>query len=242
MNQLVALPIAAVAVPAPAFPTLAASSPASEILALEIQFFGVAADYENALDVSEAAFDKYIESLPDKPDVLKVDRGRDFACFGSLDGKWHDEIERNDGFWPAAAIESDIRNCPCETVFYLTEGLDGSDLGDQVREERRPEPRTRARVDEIVSAYDEYVAERQRLRRWSGLQSAEESQRAIRAALEEMSRQLMKMPAKTLAEFQAKARVATWWHEGNISADHFIEIDDKCLAWIVRELGQIEAA
>jgi hypothetical protein len=51
-----------------------------------------------------------------------------------------------------------------------------------------------------------------------------------------------RIPAKSLAGFQAKVRVAAWWHGGEIDIDNFDGHADQALAWIVRELGQIEVA
>ena len=73
--------------------------------------------------------------------------------------------------------------------------------------------------------------------RVTGLQSAEVMETWLRIGLQDMSCRLTKMPATSLAEFQVKARVAAWWHEGEIDVDSFEGHGDQCLAWIVRELG-----
>jgi hypothetical protein len=109
-------------------------------------------------------------------------------------------------------------------------------------EERTPDLDARARVDEIVLAHDRHNDELRKLRESTGLQSSEVMETWLRIGLEEMSCRLMKIPAKSLAGFQAKARVAAWWHEGEIDIDNFDGHADQCLAWVVRELGQIEVA
>jgi hypothetical protein len=109
-------------------------------------------------------------------------------------------------------------------------------------EERTPDLEACARIDEIVEAYDRYEADKAALRESTGLQKAEVMETWLRIGLEETSCRLMKLPAKTIADFQTKARVAAWWHEGEIDVDSFDGHADQCLAWIVRELGQIETA
>lgn len=97
-------------------------------------------------------------------------------------------------------------------------------------EERTPDLDARARVDEIVPAYERREAERARLRESTGLQSAEVMETWLQIGPKEMSCRLIKMPATSLAEFQAKARVAAWWHEGEIDVDSFEGHGDRCLA------------
>lgn len=108
-------------------------------------------------------------------------------------------------------------------------------------QERKPNPKRRARVDKIVSAHDRHQAELAALRESTGLQSSEVLETWLRLGLQEMSCRLMKMPAKTLAGFQAKARVAAWWNE-DIDIEQFGDHPEQCLAWIVRELGQLRIA
>jgi hypothetical protein len=88
------------------------------------------------------------------------------------------------------------------------------------------------RVDEIVSAHDRHNDELRRLRESTRVQSADVMETWLRIGLEEMSVRLMKLPAKSLGGFQAKARVAAWWHDGEIDIDNFDGHPYQCLAWI----------
>ncbi len=260
MNSIVALPLSAVAVPAP--PDVppapaempAATSPDADLLEQERVFFVYVADYEKAMEKTEEASDRFDELIPEQPDALRVDFKRDFWHFGGLAGRWRTAIDSNDGYWPSLAIEEHIRNIRCETTFTVTKNMDGTDLDRDLTDadvsgvtflevqERVPDLKAQTRADEIVAAHDRHRAEVNKLRDSTGLQPAEVMETWLRAGLQEMSCRLMKTPAKTLAGFQAKARVAAWWHEGEIDIDSYHGHDEQCVAWIVRELGQVAVA
>ena len=174
MNSLVVLPLVAAPVPAP---VLTATALGNELLELERAFFSQVHVYEVAMDETSAALDRFDEQTPARPDALRVDYKRDFACFDGLAGRWRNRIEDIGGYWPADAIEQHLRNWPCEKVWTKTKNMDGTDLDRDLTdediagvdflevEERTPDLDARARVDEIVSAYDRREAEWAKLRR-----------------------------------------------------------------------------
>lgn len=197
-------PIAAVASPSALARPAVELQPDAELLALGIRFDAAEAAYRAACRRAEEI--EFSIVLPEKPAEIYVAEGD-----RSL-GLERYAIERHDGrFWylvpPADTPLHGLRRTHLrdEEVPATWQGM-LSEHSTIIR--RVPWPEAQARADEIVAAYDAWVAERDRIYVESGLAAANEAADALGDQLSEIEGEIEGAIARTLGGLRVKARMA----------------------------------
>jgi hypothetical protein len=102
LGAAAAVPVAIIATP----PALAAMPASFDLADLERSFFKSVVNYEEAMQATSDALDRYEMAEPDRPEAMRVISGRDFWCFGGLAGQCYSRIKANGGYWPSDVIET----------------------------------------------------------------------------------------------------------------------------------------
>ncbi|MRI57696.1 hypothetical protein D8770_27915 [Methylobacterium sp. DB1607] len=178
--------------------------PDADLLALGVCFDAAEAAYRAACrraDEIEAAI-----VLPEKPDAIYVAEG-DRALGLEAYAK-----ERHDGRrWyivpPAYSPRHGLRRAHFRYVDVPATPLDRLPEHSVIAR-RVPWPEAQARADEIVAAYDGWVAERDRIDVESGLAAANEAADALGEQLSDIEAEIEDAIARTLGGLRVKARMA----------------------------------
>ncbi|RDI51237.1 hypothetical protein [Microvirga subterranea] len=194
------IPMAAVA----AAPVYAEKHPDADLLALGRQWEASAA----ALDANRKAFDaaeaRFEQIAPDHPEELFEQKG-DFSL-GIVGARDHQNGRR----WYVNRID-ELRAKPRlkQDWSQVTEGPNGEQVCAWV-----PDPNAQARADEIVAAYDLWVAARVRAEKEAGLTAAYAEEERLAKIDSDLRQRIALIPARTMEGLAVKARVYAWFMGG----------------------------
>jgi hypothetical protein len=208
-----ALPAAAAGAPA-----LAAPEPEAELLAAVARFREADAAHVAAVEATLEAQARYEE--PDLPEALY---GQNWDMpYGLPSCVWD---EKAGGFvYTADAIERmrgvrqmrRVQRAPTPEEVERSNGAIDPEY--DVITFRRPWPEAQARADEIVAAWDWFIAERERQGEISGLTAALQSEKAAFEAWQAAARAVAAARVTTLQGAALKAQAAGLYRDGDVEA------------------------
>lgn len=224
----VALGVAALVTPA-----IPADDGDHEIRAVVARMRATDAAYTRANEEHEAAWRRYrdLGGRPEIPDALFRREGDDDL------GLWSGTVRRLDGpdVFDRSAIEfyrarPRLKAIEVRRPVTLADGFSEEEVASGinviVRTTREPWPEAQARADEVVAAWDAYVAEETRCRAVSGLDAASKASEACLEAYTEARKEVAATPARTLEGIALKVSVVMGFYDGLVDLAEEIELSD----------------
>jgi hypothetical protein len=180
----------------------------SELLTLIHRWMEGEARLVELYPIQDAAEDRYMKSLPDRPVALYVQK---------IDWTLHMPYGRGDTFetvrdgkrafaYTQQAVE-ELRSMPRTRADFTK--LTG-DKKTGWTPGRKPDPKAQARADEIVAAWDEYTAALREARERSGYAEAREAVFDLAGELKELEERIAGIPATTPQGLLFKAKMVAF--------------------------------